>query len=99
MARRGGGSGLGPMTLIVAVVTGIVVLIALYAFVPTIGQQIESSTTIPTTSIWSVGTRTAGESFVNGSELWGQVSSLPVLAVLAIFVAIAIGYFVMIGRR
>ena len=104
MARRGGGSGLGPMAIIVGVVTGIVVLIALYAFVPTIGMQIEGSTTIPATSIWGVQTAggttaTAGQAFTNASELWGQTSSLPVLAVLAIFVAVAIGYFIMIGRR
>jgi hypothetical protein len=87
------------MTVIVSVVVGVVVLIALYAFVPTIGMQIEGSTTIPTTSIWSTGTTTTGPAWINGSELWIQVSSLPVLAVLAVFVAIAIGYFVMIGRR
>ena len=96
MAR--GGAGLGPMSVIVAVVVGVVVVIALYAFVPTIGMQIESSTTIPSTSVWGL-TGTAGQAFTNGSELWGQVSSLPVLSILAIFVAIAIGYFVMIGRR
>ncbi len=92
MARRGGGSGLGPMSIIVSVVVGVVVLIALYAFVPTIGYQIENSVTAPT-GAW------ASQSFTNASEIWQQTSSLPVLAVLAIFVALAIGYFVMIGRR
>lgn len=96
MAQRG--DGLGPMGAIIATVVGVVVIIALYAFVPTIGMQIESSTTVPSTSVWGL-TGTAGQAFVNGSELWGQVSSLPVLSILAIFVALAIGYFVMIGRR
>ena len=90
MAR--GGANLGPMSVIVAVVVGVVVLIALYSFVPIIGYQIENSVSAPT-GAW------AAQTLTNASEIWQQTSSLPVLAVLAIFVAIAIGYFVMIGRR
>lgn len=83
---------LGPMTVIVSVVVGVVVLIALYSFVPVIGYQIENSVSAPT-GAW------AAQTLTNASEIWAQTSSLPVLAVLAIFVAVAIGYFVMIGRR
>lgn len=89
MAR--GDSGMGPMGVIVSVVTGVVVLIALYAFIPMIGYQIDSSTTV--TGAW------ASQSLTNASEIWTQVSPLPVLAILAVFISVAIGYFVMIGRR
>ena len=91
MARRRGGRGgpnLGAMGMVVSVVIGLVVLVALYAFVPIIGYQISSSTTVPATSIWGV----AGN-FVNGSGLWMQTSGLPVLAVLAIIIGTAIGIF------
>lgn len=95
MAR--GGDGLGPMGIIISVVTGVVVLLALYSFIPTIGTQIQSSITIPSTSIWGIaGTNDA---FTNASEIWTSVSSLPVLAILALFIAVAIGYFIAIGRR
>ena len=89
MARRGkGGIGLGPMGLIVSVVVGLVVLIALYAFVPIIGYQITAATTVPATSVW--GSATA---FTNASGLWASTSGLPVLAVLAIILGAAIYYF------
>ena len=96
MARRGkGGLGLGPMALIVGVVLGLVVTIALYAIVPTIGYTIASSYTIPATSVW--GNNTAGslmaESVTNASDLWASTSGLPVLAVLAIILGAAIYYF------
>lgn len=89
--------GLGPMGIIISVVTGVVVLIALYSFIPMIGTQIQSSISVPSTSIWGIaGT---SDAFTNASEIWSQVSSLPVLSILAVFIAVAIGYFVMLGRR
>ena len=89
MARRGkGGLSLGPMGLIVSIVVGLVVLIALYAFVPIIGYQISAATTVPATNIWG----TAGY-FTNATGLWASTSGLPVLAVLAIILGAAIYYF------
>lgn len=89
MARQG--AGLGPMGIIVSVVTGVVVLIALYSFIPMIGYQIDSSVTA--TGAWT------SQGFTNASEIWAQVSPLPVLAILAVMISVAIGYFVMLGGQ
>ena len=89
MARKGGrGIGLGPMGLIVSIVVGLVILIALYSFVPTIGYQIRSAGNIPTSSWWYYE-----NSSTNASQFFISTSGLPVLAVLAIILGAAIYYF------
>ena len=93
MARRRGrrgGSNLGAMGIVVSVVIGLVVLVAIYGFVPTIGYQISSTTTIPATSIWGIP---APGNYTNASQLWISTSGLPVLAVLAIIIGTAIMIF------
>jgi len=90
-------SGLGPMAILVSIVTGIVVLIALYSFIPTIGGTIENAQpTLAADSNWNI---TNNADLPTGVDLWEDNAPLIGLVILAMLIAIAIAYFRGIGGR
>lgn len=74
----------------------ITVLVVLFAVIPIIGYNVDTSVTIPTTSIWNSATYT---SMTNGSELWATNSPLLSLAVLIGIIFTAIGMLLTGGSK
>lgn len=95
MARRGGDS--GPMALIIAVAVGLVVLLAVYSFAPQVGYKIGSASEIPDGSEWDSTNMTAAG--VDGASIWTDNAGLPLLAVLAFCIALAIMFFRRMGGQ
>jgi hypothetical protein len=81
--------GLGPMSIVIAIIVGLIIAIALYSFVPVIGYQISTSTTVPTTNVWG-NPATQG---TNATTLWSATSGLPVIMIIAIVIGGAIAIF------
>jgi hypothetical protein len=75
--------------MVIAIIVGLIIAVALYSFVPVIGYQIASSTSVPTTSPWGV-VATAG---TNATTLWSSTSGLPVIMIIAIVIGGAIAIF------
>ena len=93
MARRGrGGMGLGPMSIVIAIIVGLIIAIALYSFVPVIGYQISASTTIPAASGWGAS-NLSNFGATNATNLWGSTGGLPVIMIIAIVIGGAIAIF------
>jgi len=74
----------------------ITVLVVLFAVIPIIGYNVDTSVTIPATSIWNSATYT---SMTNGSELWATNSPLLSLAVLIGIIFTAIGMLLTGGGK
>ena len=74
----------------------ITVLVVLFAVIPIIGYNVDTSVTIPATSTWNSGANTA---MTNGSELWATNSPLLSLAVLIGIIFTAIGMLLTGGGK
>ncbi|KAF5049751.1 hypothetical protein DSECCO2_436570 [anaerobic digester metagenome] len=93
MVRKG--SGPDPMSLIIAVAVGLIVLVAVYSFAPQVGYKIGTASEIPDGSEWDTANMSA--SGVDGASIWTDNAGLPLLAVLAFCIALAIMFFRRMG--
>lgn len=93
--NTGGTPGMGPMGILVSVVVGLVVLIALYSFVPVIGANIDNA--MPDTANGTQWDPDTNESLPSAIDLWESNAGLITLAILALLVSIAVAYFKSIG--
>jgi hypothetical protein len=89
------GGNMGPMGVLVSIVIGLVVLIALYSFVPVIGANIENSMPdVASTSDWNPANN---EKLPSAVDLWESNAGLISLAILALLISIAVAFFKSIG--
>lgn len=102
-------NGMGAMGVLVAVMLGIVFVIAIYSIVPGVGYTIDTAAPVGDAHVmgdvahsggynFSVWNTSANQALYNASEVWAGVSGLPVAAVIAIVIAVAVGGFLLLGR-
>ena len=100
---------MGPVGIFVTVILGVIFVIAIYSFVPTIGSSVTSAApvgdpvvvgTLGKSGAWnySVWNTSANQAMTNASEVWAGFSGLPPLAIMAIVCAVVIGAFLLLGR-
>jgi len=83
------GGNMGPMGVLVSIVIGLVVLIALYSFVPVIGANIENA--MPDVNPAN------NDNLPSAVDLWESNAGLISLAILALLISIAVAFFKSIG--
>ena len=90
MARRGGESGGGnPLNVIIAAFIGLLVIIAILALGPVLGEKLATSTPTGVTSQWNY---TVNTKMPNVPNVWSDNVSLGVLVLLVFFISLAIYY-------
>ena len=77
----------------------ITVLVVLFAVIPIIGYNVDTSVTIPTTGTGSAWNSVTNAAITNGSELWQTNSPLLSLAVLIGIIFTAIGMLLTGGGK
>jgi hypothetical protein len=85
------------MELIAGIAIGLIILVAIYSFAPQVGYKITTASEIPDGSEWDTANMTA--SGVDGASIWTDNASLPLLAVLAFCIALAIMFFRRMGGK
>ena len=97
MARRGGApsvgvGGLGPMAGVVMILVGLVVVVAVMTFAPTIGGQIEAAQPdLAPTSDWNA---THNTNLPSSATTYTDNVGMITLLITIIIIAIALGYLI-----
>jgi hypothetical protein len=96
MARRGGegGGGANPMNVLIAAFIGLLVIIAILALGPVLGDKLQTSTPTGTTSVWNSSVNTQ---MPNVSKIWSDNVNLGILVLLVFFISLAIYFIRMVG--
>jgi hypothetical protein len=96
MARRGGegGGGANPMNVLIAAFIGLLVIIAILALGPVLGEKLQTSTPTGVTSVWNNSVNTQ---MPNVSKIWSDNVNLGILVLLVFFISLAIYFIRMVG--
>ena len=95
MARRGGEGGTpNPMNVLIGAFIGLLVIIAILALGPVLGDKLSSSTALSTTSTWN---STVNTKMPNVPNVWSDNVALGVLVLLVFFISLAIYFIRMVG--
>jgi hypothetical protein len=96
MARRGGegGGGANPMNVLIAAFIGLLVIIAILALGPVLGEKLQTSTPTAVGSAWNASTNT---NMPNVSKIWSDNVNLGILVLLVFFISLAIYFIRMVG--
>ena len=100
MARRGGegsSAGMGnPMNVIIGAFIGLLVIIAIVALGPVLGEKLSTATDI-TYGTDSGFNKTYNTNLPEASDIWTDNVGLGSLVILVFFIALAIYYIRMVG--
>jgi hypothetical protein len=100
MARRGGeggGAGMGnPMNVIIGAFIGLLVIIAIVALGPVLGEKLQTATDINYAAD-SGFNKTYNTDLPEASDIWTDNVALGSLVILVFFIALAIYYIRMVG--
>ena len=97
MARRGGapsvgGASIGPMAGVVAIMVGLIVVIAVMQFAPTIGGTIETAT--PALAVKSGWNGTYNTNLPNPATTYQNNVGLVTLLITVIIISVALAYLI-----
>jgi len=82
------------MNVLIAAFIGLLVIIAILALGPVLGDKLSTSTTVGPTSVWNTSVNTQ---MPNVSRVWSDNVALGVLVLLVFFISLAIYFIRMVG--
>jgi hypothetical protein len=95
MGRRGGEGGTpNPMNVLIGAFIGLLVIIAILALGPVLGEKLSTAAATGVTSTWN---STVNTKMPNVPNVWSDNVALGVLVLLVFFISLAIYFIRMVG--